>query len=86
MSSQDFTRFSSFQTKPNNQQPATMQLATVLGHATSTIKHASMHGLRLVVVQPLNVNRQPEADPMLVVDKLSSSPGDTVILAEPATN
>lgn len=57
-----------------------MQLATVIGHATSTIKHASMTGLRLVIVQPLGANRQPEADPMLVVDKLGSSPGHTVIL------
>ena len=57
-----------------------MQLATVIGHATSTIKHASMQGLRLVIVQALGVTRQPEADPMLVVDKLSSSPGDTVLI------
>jgi ethanolamine utilization protein EutN len=57
-----------------------MQLATVIGHATSTIKHPSMTGLRLVLVQPLGATRQPEADPLLVVDKLGSSPGHTVII------
>ncbi len=30
-----------------------MQLARVIGHATSTIKHSSMAGWRLVLVQPL---------------------------------
>ncbi len=57
-----------------------MQLGTVIGHATSTIKHPSMTGWRLVIVQMLNVNREAEADPVVAVDKLGSSPGQTVIL------
>lgn len=58
-----------------------MQLATVIGHATSTIKHESMHGLRLVIVQPLNASRQPENDPLLVVDKLGSATGQKVMIS-----
>jgi ethanolamine utilization protein EutN len=57
-----------------------MQLGTVIGHATSTIKHPSLHGWRLAVVQPLNVKREPEADPVVAVDKLSAASGETVIL------
>ena len=57
-----------------------MQLGTVIGHATSTIKHPSLDGWRMVVVQPLNVNREPEADPVIAVDKLGSAPGTLVIL------
>jgi ethanolamine utilization protein EutN len=57
-----------------------MQLGMVIGHATSTIKHPSLHGLRLVLVQPVNAARQPEGDPQLVVDKLGSGPGDVVVL------
>jgi len=57
-----------------------MQLGTVIGHATSTIKHPSFVGWRLVIVQPLNVKREPEADVVLALDKLGSSPGQTVIL------
>lgn len=57
-----------------------MQLGTVIGHATSTIKHPSLTGLRLVIVQPLNNARQPEAEPVVAVDKLGSAPGSTVIL------
>jgi microcompartment protein CcmK/EutM len=57
-----------------------MQLGIVIGHATSTIKHRSLNGLRLVLVQPVNVRHEPEADPVLVVDRLSSGVGQTVVL------
>ena len=57
-----------------------MQLGTVIGHATSTIKHPSFVGWRLVIVQPLNVAREPDTDPVIAVDKLGSAPGHTVIL------
>lgn len=57
-----------------------MQLGTVIGHATSTIKHHSLHGLRLVVVQPVGATRQPEGDPQIAVDKLGSGIGHLVVL------
>ena len=57
-----------------------MQLGRVIGHATSTIKHRSLSGWRLVVVQPVNVRREPEADPIVAVDKLGSGPGHLVVL------
>lgn len=57
-----------------------MQLGTVIGHATSTIKHRSLNGWRLAVVQPLNVRREPDADPVVAVDKLAAAAGQTVIL------
>ena len=57
-----------------------MQLGTVIGHATSTVKHPSLTGWRMVIVQPLNNARQPEADPVVAVDKLGSAPGTMVIL------
>ena len=57
-----------------------MQLGTVIGHATSTVKHPSLTGWRMVIVQPLNAARQAEADPVVAVDKLGSAPGSTVIL------
>lgn len=57
-----------------------MQLGLVIGHATSTIKHRSLNGWRLAVVQPLNVKREPEADPVVAVDKFSAAAGQTVIL------
>ena len=57
-----------------------MQLGTVIGHATSTVKHPSFNGIRMAIVQPLDVNRKPEADPLVVFDKLGAGLGQTVIL------
>jgi ethanolamine utilization protein EutN len=57
-----------------------MQLGRVIGHATATIKHPSMNGWRLVVVQMFNAARQPEADPVLAVDKYGSDLGNVVVL------
>ena len=57
-----------------------MQVGTVIGIATSTIKHASLNGWRLVIVQLLNVKREPEADPVVAVDKFNAGPGQTVII------
>jgi ethanolamine utilization protein EutN len=57
-----------------------LQLGKVIGHATSTIKHPSLIGWRLVIVQMLNVRREPDADPVVAVDKLGSGVGETVVL------
>jgi ethanolamine utilization protein EutN len=57
-----------------------MQLGTVIGHATATVKHPSLVGWRMLIVQPLNNAREPEADPVVAVDKLGSAPGSVVIL------
>jgi ethanolamine utilization protein EutN len=57
-----------------------MLLGTVIGNATSTIKHRSLQGWRLAVVQPLNNAREPEADPIIAVDKLQAGAGQQVVI------
>jgi ethanolamine utilization protein EutN len=57
-----------------------MQLGLVIGHATSTIKHPSMEGWRMYVVQMLNNARLPEADPVIAMSGLNAAVGQTVIL------
>jgi len=57
-----------------------MQLGKVIGHATSTLKHASLSGWRLVIVQLLGIKKQPEGDPVIAVDKYGSAPGQVVVL------
>jgi ethanolamine utilization protein EutN len=57
-----------------------MQLGRVIGHATATIKHPSMNGWRLALVQLINAARRPEADPVVAVDKFGSGIGDVVVL------
>ncbi len=57
-----------------------MQLGVVIGHATSTIKHESLDGWRLVIAQPLNAQRKPEADPIVAIDKFNAGPGQVILV------
>jgi len=57
-----------------------MQLGTVIGHATATVKHPSLHGWRMLIVQPLSIERKPEADCIIAVDRLGAGAGSLVIL------
>jgi ethanolamine utilization protein EutN len=52
----------------------------VIGHATTTIRHESMKGLSLRIVQPLGASGQPDGDPQLCADPLGASAGDRVII------
>jgi ethanolamine utilization protein EutN len=58
-----------------------MQLAKVIGRATSTVKHSTMQGWRLVLTQPLGAEGQPDGAPQLVLDHLGARKGDTVIIS-----
>jgi ethanolamine utilization protein EutN len=57
-----------------------MQLGTVIGHATSTVKHPSLVGWRMAIVQMTGASGQPEADPVIAVDKWGAGPGTKVVL------
>jgi ethanolamine utilization protein EutN len=58
-----------------------MQTGTVVGHATATVKHASMVGWRLLVVQLLTADGKEDGEPLLAIDNLGSGHGDRVILS-----
>lgn len=57
-----------------------MQLATIVGHATATVKHPSMVGWKLLIAQPLSTDAKPDGEPQLVIDQLGAGPGDRVII------
>jgi microcompartment protein CcmK/EutM len=58
-----------------------MQIGTVVGTATSTVKHSSMQGWKLLVVQLLAADgRSPDGEPVLAVDSLGAGRGDRVLL------
>ncbi len=59
-----------------------MYSARVIGTATATVKHPSMEGWKLLLVQPcLPDGRTPDGDPMLAVDVLGAGMGETVIVS-----
>lgn len=58
-----------------------MQLARIVGSVTSTVKHPSLQGCKLLIAQPVMADEtQPDGDPQLVVDQLGAGPGDIVIM------
>ncbi len=58
-----------------------MQWARVVGTATATMKHASMQGQKLLVVQPLQVDEAtPDGEPLLAVDTVGAGTGEDVLI------
>jgi ethanolamine utilization protein EutN len=58
-----------------------MQIGRVVGHGVATVKHPSLNGWRLLVVQPQTSSGEPDGEPMLAVDKLGAANGQDVILS-----
>lgn len=57
-----------------------MQLATVIGHATATVKHPTLVGWRMLVVQPLDNQGAPDGEPQIAIDNMGGGRGDRVLI------
>lgn len=58
-----------------------MQVGKVIGTARATVKHPSMTGWKLLVVQPYLVDgKTPDGEPVLAVDNLGAGRGERVII------
>jgi len=58
-----------------------MQLGKVVGTATSTIKHPSMNGQKLLIIQPTMADgNSADGDPVLAVDGVGAGRGETVMI------
>jgi microcompartment protein CcmK/EutM len=55
-----------------------MQLARVIGHVVATRKDENLVGIKLLVVQPLNAERQPVGRPLVAVDSVGAGTGEVV--------
>ena len=62
-----------------------MQPAIVIGHATATVKHASMKGAKLLIVQSyLTDGKTPDGYPYIAIDDLGAGVGDRVMMVNDA--
>lgn len=58
-----------------------MQLAKVVGTATATVKHPSLNGQKLLLLQPLMADGETaDGHPVLAVDQLGAGRGDYVLM------
>jgi len=55
-----------------------MQLARVIGTVVATVKNDSLEGRKLLVVQTLNKNLEPNGKPMVAVDSVGAGVGELV--------
>jgi ethanolamine utilization protein EutN len=63
-----------------------MVLGRVVGTATSTVKHESLSGWKLLVVQPLAADGvSPDGEPVLAVDSVGAGVGAEVCLTSDGT-
>jgi ethanolamine utilization protein EutN len=58
-----------------------MQLARVVGYGVSTVKHASLQGWKLLLVQPLAADGDADGEPLLAIDNLGAGAGHRVIIS-----
>lgn len=63
-----------------------MQVGEVIGKATATVKHPSLAGWRLVVVQFLDAAGGNDGDPIIAIDNLGCGLTDHVILTSDGTS
>jgi ethanolamine utilization protein EutN len=59
-----------------------MQLGIVIGTATSTVKHPTLAGWKMLVVQFYEADgRTPDGEPMVAIDALGAGVGARVLLS-----
>ena len=54
-----------------------MRTAKIQGHVTSTIKHKSLEGWRLLIAMP----ESPDLAPQIVIDNLGAGIGQSVLIS-----
>lgn len=55
-----------------------MMLARVIGNVVCTIKDRNLEGRKLLLIQPLNRDRQPKGRPLVGIDSIGAGFGETV--------
>lgn len=55
-----------------------MQLARVIGTVVATVKNESLEGRKLLVIQSLNKDLEPQGKPMVAVDAIGAGVGELV--------
>jgi len=55
-----------------------MQLAKVIGDVVATRKDENLIGIKLLIVQPLNADRQASGRPLIAVDAVGAGVGEHV--------
>ncbi|MDD4891217.1 MAG: EutN/CcmL family microcompartment protein [Phycisphaerae bacterium] len=58
-----------------------MLLGMVEGSVVSTVKHRSMQGWKVLIVQPMDIAGRPDGDPVMAIDMLGAGRGTKVLIS-----
>ncbi len=58
-----------------------MFLGTVIGSVVCTVKHPSIDGKKILVVQPLGRDGKPTGNPIIALDAVGAGAGETIYWA-----
>jgi microcompartment protein CcmK/EutM len=67
---------------PTNRSDERVFLGRVIGELVSTVKHTSLLGRKLLVVERLSETLEPLDDSILAVDAVDAGRGDTVLVVD----
>lgn len=59
-----------------------MRLARVVGNVVSTIKDHTHSGLKLMIVEPIDLNGNPSGFQLVCIDTADAGTGDIVIISD----
>ncbi len=57
-----------------------MQICRVIGDIVSTVKNEHFKGKKILIVQPLDLEDQPQGKAFLALDTVQAGPGDRVLV------
>lgn len=55
-----------------------MELARVLGRVVATVKYETLEGVKLLVLQSVNADDEPQGEPFIAACALPAGPGELV--------
>jgi ethanolamine utilization protein EutN len=58
-----------------------MLLAVVEGNAVTTIRHPSLKGWKVLIVQPVDIAGRPDGDVIMAIDMLGAGVGARVVIS-----
>jgi ethanolamine utilization protein EutN len=59
-----------------------MKTCRVVGEVVATIKHPSLEGRKLLIVQPVGERDEAVGKPQIAIDTVDSGPGERVLLCD----
>ena len=57
-----------------------MLIADVIGHVVATAKHSTLHGLKMLLVQPVTPDGRPTSTTLMAVDSVGAGVGERVLV------